>query len=196
MSGKRIFVLNGHPAGTSLSKAITERYAEGARKGGHDVRITHLHDLEFDMDFGGSQYAQKKPLEPDLQTFQTDAEWAEHIVMSAPMWWGGLPAKLKGLVDRSFLPGWGFDPRVLKLMMPTPLLLGRTGRVFITSDTPDFFFGLLHRKALFRQIKGQIFGFVGIKPTKLTHFSSANNATPEKVARWLKQVEALGHKGA
>ncbi|MEZ5507060.1 MAG: NAD(P)H-dependent oxidoreductase [Gammaproteobacteria bacterium] len=37
-----------------------------------------------------------QPLEPDLQTFQDSIVWAQHLVVVAPVWWGGLPARLKG----------------------------------------------------------------------------------------------------
>ena len=192
MSSKRIFVLNGHPAANSLSKALSETYAEAARTAGHQVRIMHLHDLDFDMDYGYAGYAKHKPLEPDLKAFQENIEWSQHVVMTAPMWWGGLPAKLKGLIDRTFLPGWAFDTRTLKMGMPAPMLKGRTARAIVTSDTPNFFFGLLYRKALLRQIKGQIFHFVGIKPARITHFSPAGKAGPDQVKAWMKTVVSLG----
>ena len=195
MSAKRIFVLNGHPAKHSLSRSIAEAYAEAAKGAGHDVRLTHIHDMEFDSDFGAAGYQAVKPLEPHLLAFQEDLEWAQHIVMTTPMWWGGLPAKLKGLFDRTLLPGWAFDTHNVKMGLPAPLLAGRTARVFLTSDTPDFFFGLVYRKALLHQIKKQIFAFVGIKPTKFVHFSAATKAGPEKVAPWLKTAAKLGAQG-
>ena len=127
MTAKRIFVLNGHPAETSLSRAFAQTYAQAAQAVGHDVRTTHLHDLDFDMDFGFAGYSKHKPLEPCLEDFQADMEWAHHIVLTTPMWWGGLPAKLKGLIDRTFLPGWAYNTRKLKRGMPTPMLNGKNG---------------------------------------------------------------------
>jgi putative NADPH-quinone reductase len=191
---RRIFVLNGHPAASSLSKAMSEAYAQAAKTAGHEVRIMHLHDLDFDMDYGFAGYANNKPLEPDLENFQANVDWAQHVVLTTPMWWGGLPAKLKGLIDRAFLPGWAFDTRTLKMGMPAPMLKGRTARAIVTSDTPNLFFGLLYRKALFRQIKGQIFHFVGLKPTKITHFAPASKAGPDQVNPWIKTVESLARR--
>lgn len=196
MSAKRIFVLNGHPAETSLCRSLAETYAEGAITAGHEVRVTHLRGLDFDPDYGFAGYAQHKPLEPVLTAFRADVDWAEHIVLVTPMWWGGLPAQLKGLIDRSFLPGWAFDTRKRnKLGMPLPLLTGRTARAIVTSDTPDFFFGLMYHKALLRQIKGQIFHFVGIKPARITHFPSASSVSPAKAERWLTTAKTLGAEG-
>lgn len=194
MQTKRIFVLNGHPARTSLSKHFAEIYEQSAQAAGHEVRLTHLSELDFDPDFGVAGHAPHKPLEQCLEAFQADIDWSEHFVVVTPMWWGGLPAKLKGVIDRTFLPGWAYDPRNMKMGMPEPLLTGRTARAIVTSDTPTFFFGLLYRKALLRQIKGQIFNFVGMKPAGTTHFAPASTADPKKVEQWAKKVTELGRK--
>ena len=196
MTSKRIFVLNGHPAATSLTRTMAQTYAAAAQKAGHEVRITHLHDIDFDMDYGFAGYAQHKPLEPCLEAVQVDIEWAEHVVLTTPMWWGGLPAKLKGLIDRVFLPGWAFDTRKQTLGMPQPMLKGRSARAIVLSDTPGIFFSLFYRNALLRQIKGQIFRFVGFKPVKISHFAPAGNATPEKADKWIGKVEAIAREGA
>ena len=149
MTQKRIFILNGHPAETSLNRTLAETYAEAALQAGHEVRLTHLHDLNFDPDFGFGGYDKQKPLEPELEQVLQDIEWSEHFVVTTPMWWGGLPAKLKGLFDRAFLPGRTFNTRKTDWMgMPTPMLSGRTGRVIITSDTPGWFLRWVYHNAM------------------------------------------------
>ncbi|WP_368187735.1 NAD(P)H-dependent oxidoreductase [Aestuariibius sp. HNIBRBA575] len=193
MSAKRILVLNGHPAETSLSKSLAEKYTQSAQEAGHDVRVLHLRDFDLDYGFGG--YSNHKPLEPCLLAFQADVDWAQHVVLLTPMWWGGMPAKLKGLFDRTLLPGWAFDTRTTKMGMPLPLLGGRTARAIVTSDTPTFLFGLMYHRSLLRQIKGQILHFIGMKPAKITHFAPASKAKPELAARWLNKVGELGRQG-
>jgi putative NADPH-quinone reductase len=188
---KRIYILNGHPAEASLSKTFTEIYAKTARAAGHEVRLTHLHDLEFDSDFGHSNFSDTKPLEPSLEQLISDIEWSEHVVLAAPLWWGGLPAKLKGAIDRTFLPGRTFDTRVKEGTLPKPMLGGRSARIIITSDTPGWYMQLIYRNAIFQQLKKQIFGFVGLKPSRFTHFTGASTAKPENVARWISKVEKI-----
>lgn len=194
---KRIFILNGHPAERSLSRTLVEAYAEQAREAGHEVRITHLHDLTFDTDFGWVNFQQPKPLEPSLEQFLQDLSWSEHFMMSTPMWWGGLPAKLKGLFDRALLPGRAFDTRNKNLIgLPLPLLSGRSARVVITSDTPGWFMRLAYKNAMIWQLRRQILEFVGLKPTKLTHLGPASEAKPEEVQRWVKLLKAMGAQAA
>ena len=189
----RILVLNGHPASASLCRALAQRYADAAREKGHELRFIHLHDMAFDSDFGLAGYAETKPLEPSLQAFLDDLEWCSHFVLVTPMWWGGLPAKLKGLFDRSLLPGRAFDTRNPAWSgMPRPLMTGRSARVIVTSDTPPLFLRLLYRNALVWQLRGQILHFVGLRPARFTLLAPASHPKPGKVQQWLDQVGRLG----
>ncbi|WP_197916764.1 NAD(P)H-dependent oxidoreductase [Thiosulfatihalobacter marinus] len=193
MTPKRIFVLDGHPAASSLTRSLAESYANAARGAGHQVRLTHLHDLEFDPDYGFGGYVNQKPLEPGLEQVLQDIEWAEHVVMATPVWWGGFPAKLKGLIDRAFLPGRTFDTRkTTAIGLPAPLLTGRTGRVLMLSDTPNWVFRLFYRNALMVQLRGQVLGFVGIRPLKITQFAGASHPRDGVVQKWLQRAAAIG----
>jgi putative NADPH-quinone reductase len=108
-----------------------------------------------------------------------------------------LPAKLKGLFDRAFLPGRAFDTRKADwLGMPSPMFSGRTGRVIMTSDTPGWFQRWIYRDAMRRQLLNQILGFVGIKPTRLTHFSGASHPKTGAVERWVNKVKKFGAAAA
>ncbi len=193
MTSKRIYILNGHPAEASLNRTLAEAYADAARKAGHEVRLTHLHDISFDPDYEFGGYERHKPLEAGLEKVLEDIEWSQHVVLTTPMWWGGLPAKLKGLFDRALLPGRTYDTRKTDWMgMPSPMLSGRTGRVFMTSDTPGWFMRWVYHNAMLRQLKDQILGFVGIKPARITHFSGASHPKPGAVERWKAEVERYG----
>lgn len=193
---KRIFILNGHPAETSLNRTFAETYAHAARAAGHDVRLTHLHDLDFDLDFEHAGFSNIKPLEPGLETLLCDIEWSEHVVVLTPLWWGGIPAKLKGAFDRALLPGRTFDTRVPAGKMPKPMLGGRSARVILTSDTPRWIMSLIYRNPVIHQLRQQILGFIGISPTRVTYFSGASHPKPGRVKSWISKVDRLGTAAA
>lgn len=189
---KRIFVLNGHPAARSLNRTLAETYASAARAAGHEVRLSHIGEMEFDLDYGFAGYAESKPLESALEGLLTDIEWSEHVVITAPMWWGSLPARLKGAIDRAFLPGRTFDTRVPAGKMPKPMLSGRSARLILTADTPKWFLSLVYSSPIIHQLRGHILRFVGITPARVTYFAGASHPKKGRVERWIGKIERLG----
>ena len=53
-------------------------------------------------------YKTQREMEPDLGHFMESVRWCDTLILFHPMWWGAAPAKLKGLIDRVFLPGIAF----------------------------------------------------------------------------------------
>lgn len=193
---RRVFILNGHPGGSSLCQSLAEAYAKAAREAGHGVRVAHIGALRFDPDFGEGSYRAIKPWEPDLQTIADAITWAGHIVLVSPMWWGHAPALTKGLIDRLLIPGFAMDPRQRRMGVPKPLLTGRTARLIVTSDTPDWYWRLVYGRNFVRAMRSQVFGFVGIKPMRCTHFSGASKAAEGRVTGWLETARAMGARAA
>jgi len=193
---QRIFILNGHPGPSSLTRQAVDRYLAAAQAAGHETRLQHLSELSFDPDRGKAGYANAKPLEPVLDESLANLEWCSHLVLAFPLWWGGFPAKTKGWIDRVFVNGRTFTTeRTTALGLPAPLLTGRSARVIITSDTPRSFLRLAYGDAILRQLKGQILGFCGFKPVKVTFFAPASHPKPGAVDTLLTQMDRLGRDG-
>jgi NAD(P)H dehydrogenase (quinone) len=193
---RRILIVDLHPARLSLSAALAQAYHDGALSAGHEVRTATLSEMAFNPDFGQAGFRNAPTLEPDLETFRENLVWAEHVVLISPMWWGGLPAKAKGLFDRMLLPGFAFDPRIRRMGLPKPLLAGRTAHFMLTSDTPAWAFWLMYGRALKRQVQRQILSYVGLKPVRHTHFSPVEHSTPQIRDRWLQGTRLLGARAA
>ena len=193
---KKILVLNGNPVAepTSFDHALASRYAGSAREAGHEVRLTHLPEMTFSPDLVHG-YHRRTELEPDLLRFQEDLRWCEHFVLVHPVWWSDLPARLKGLFDSTFLPGFSFAVQEGS-PFPKKLLAGRSARVIYTQDAPDwyyrFFVGAPTRKMLGR---GTL-GFCGFKPVRFTGMGPLKGSSTRRRDAWLEEVGALGFKGA
>jgi len=104
---KRVLVLAANPKKDSFTSHLAEAYASSAEKK-HQVQLLEISDMEFNLDLSGG-YAEDQLMEGSLKSFQESLEWCEHLVIVTPIWWGSLPAKLKGLIDRTFLPGFAFQ---------------------------------------------------------------------------------------
>jgi NAD(P)H dehydrogenase (quinone) len=62
----------------------------------------------------------------------------ERIFLVYPVWWGGLPAVLKGFVDRTFVSGqmYSFEGRPPAAIFPRGLMRDHELHAFYTLDTP------------------------------------------------------------
>jgi NAD(P)H dehydrogenase (quinone) len=190
MEKKKILLLLGHPNNASLCASLAKEYVAGAEQAGAEVRIHRVADMKFDANLHlGFQEVQA--LEPDLQRFQADMEWSQHLVMVFPLWWGGMPAVLKGLIDRTFLPGFAFKYKEGS-PFPAQLLAGRSARVIMTMDSPNFWYNWVLGRPLTKALKRQILGFSGFKPLEFTLLGNVRGSTPQKRETWLAMVRKLG----
>lgn len=187
---RKILIVLGHPRSDSLCGALAQRYADGAAAAGHTVRMMRLADLRFDPILHGG-YQGSQPLEPDLQAAREAITWADHLVFAYPIWWGAMPALLKGFIDRVFLPGFAFKYREGSPFWDR-LLSGRSAELLVTMDSPPWYYWLVNRMPGHHQMRRTILAFSGIKPVRIHSFGSVKTSTPAQREAWLAKAEQRG----
>ncbi len=188
---KKVLVVNANPKSNSLCKNVAECYALSASEK-HEVEQIHISEMNFEISLEQG-YDKTVLLEPDLLRFQALIRWSEHIVIVTPVWWGTIPAKFKGIIDRSFLPGFAFK-YVKGKAQPEKLLKGRTSELIITLDTPPCWYKYVKGNVIKKQLKNAILGFSGIKNRSSTYFGPVRNSNSARRAVWLAKVSRLANK--
>lgn len=189
---KKILVLLGHPDAHSFSGELASAYEAAAREAGHEVRRVNLGELTFDPILHRG-YKEIQPLEPDLVAMQAHWQWADHLVIVYPNWWTTMPALLKGLFDRMFLPGFAFN-----FEKPSGKLIqrlkGKTARVIVVSGTNSPFMTWLKFGDYTNEIVHGILGFAGIR-ARATTFGPCGAVGEKTCGKWLQKAAALGKRG-
>ncbi|TEW44068.1 NAD(P)H-dependent oxidoreductase [Psychromonas algicola] len=186
---KKVLVLVGNPKEKSFTNSLAEAYVNSAEKN-NQVRIIKISDLEFNIDLSCG-YDEESSMESSLKSFQESIEWCEHIVILTPIWWGTVPAKLKGLIDRTFLPDFAFQYEKGKTI-PKKLLKGRTARIVMTMDTPPWYYSLFQGAPAIKQLKGATLKFVGFNPVKTQMIGPIISSSKESRKKWIKNISKLG----
>jgi putative NADPH-quinone reductase len=116
-------IVVAHPEANSFNRALALAAQQTLESHGNQVRLSDLHARGFAPDEHPRHYSRRKnherfdalteqrfsaehdTLPQDVATECDDLMWAELLVLQFPLWWFGMPAILKGWMDRVFVYG-------------------------------------------------------------------------------------------
>lgn len=185
---KNILILNGNPKAKSFGKKLADEYELEARES-VNVRRFNLSDMAFNpsLDCG---YDDSQALEASLLEFQDAVTWADHLLIISPVWWGGVPAKLKGIFERVFLPGFAFRYETDN-PFPIQLLKGKTYRLLLTMDAPKEY-AEEQAKPVLEQLGKFTLDYSGIEAEEPFLFSSVSFASEHELQGYIDQIKNIG----
>jgi len=185
----RIYLLMAHPDAISFNGALADAYEAAARQRGHEIRRHDLGRLNFDPILHRG-YEVIQELEPDLLAAQENIAWCEHWVIFYPVWWGSVPALLKGFFDRVLLPGFAYHPHETGPFWDKRLT-GRTARIVTTADAPSLYLWWQYRNSDLNTIRRAVLNYCGIGPVKSTRIGSVRFLSADKRRQWLERMPGL-----
>jgi NAD(P)H dehydrogenase (quinone) len=197
---QNILVVIGHPSKKSLSHKLAHAYADGAKEAGKSVKVLDVYDLKKELPLVDYQdfpdWARDKDVREHYQAMITEAD---KLVFFHPIWWGGLPPKLKNFIDQTLTPGFAykfgprkFVPQALNIL-PTGYLKDKKAHVFITYDAYTavyllVFFPFVVTWAVF------VFFYCGITKMRFTLHGRVRYASETKRSKWHERARTLGSK--
>ena len=189
---KKIFVLLGNPDKDSLTGELANLYENNAKEAGHEVKRMNIGDMQFNpvLEKG---YKQIQELEGSLKEMQENVKWCDHLVIIYPNWWCTMPAKLKGMFDRAWLPGFAFNFDKEKKQV-IQRLQGKTARVIVTAGTMSPFWTWWKFGDFTNEISRGILGFAGMS-VAISTFGPCDNCAPEETESWKQLMKVLGKSG-
>jgi putative NADPH-quinone reductase len=107
----RALVVYCHPRETSFTAAVRDVVIGKLRDAGAEVRLIDLYARGFDPVLAAHEHEiyedetlNRVPVQQDCD----DLAWCDTLIFVYPTWWYGLPAMLKGWLDRVLVPGLAF----------------------------------------------------------------------------------------
>lgn len=184
-----ILVVYAHPSPKSFNHAILETVLDEARLKGYTSAVRDLYAEKFNpvLSDADIESFNRGKIPSDIKAMQEAVREAKVVIFIHPIWWFGIPAILKGWIDRVFSYGfaYGHDSRGVK-----PLLTGRNAIVINTAggaEGPSY--DETGFKDAFIKLTDQgIYDFVGLEILLRRMFFEVPSASDEKRREMLETL--------
>lgn len=182
-----VLIIYAHPNPNSFNHAVLEKVKKGLHESDHDVTIIDLYKENFDPVLKFDDTFRRRDLKDDPRTerYRTLVKNADHFIFIYPVWWYGLPAILKGFLDRVFVAGFAYTYEGL---LPKGLLAGKSAWVIYSIDSPNWFVRLVRRNTEWTVMKKAILQFCGIRSVKRMMMAGMKGISLKKREKWLEFV--------
>jgi NAD(P)H dehydrogenase (quinone) len=122
----KYLIVYAHPEPKSLNGALRDRAVAALTAAEHEVIVSDLYAMRFKAVADGDDFPARDPADPlnyalaSKQAFENGGQspeiaeeqrrllWADVVVLQFPFWWYGMPAILKGWIDRVYAFGFAY----------------------------------------------------------------------------------------
>jgi NAD(P)H dehydrogenase (quinone) len=159
-------VILAHPNPQSFNSAVAQAVKDELEKSGVSVKFKDLYAMNWNPVLSQADFDSFHNGKPpaDLMAEQADVNWADVIIMVAPIWWTSVPAILKGYIDRVFSLGFAYE---YTPNGPRGKLGGKKGLLITTSGADEASANANGMMAsLKRTLLDGFFGFCGFSEFK------------------------------
>ena len=122
-----VLIVFAHPEPKSFNGALKDKAVNALKEAGHNVKVSDLYQMKWKADLGQSDFQGERrnsefldlsgeqehmmatygPTD-DVRAEQEKIIWCDVLIFQFPMWWFGMPAILKGWVDRTMTRGFAY----------------------------------------------------------------------------------------
>jgi len=181
-------IIYAHPNPASLNHFLKQTVLESLENSAEEIIIRDLNEINFNPvlsldDMSGQRMGQ---VAEDVQKEQDFISWADRIIFIYPIWWTGMPAIMKGYIDRVFSYGFSYryDQGIQK-----GLLAGKKAIIINSHGKSNAEYeesGM--DKALALTSDTGIFNYCGFEIQQHFYFDKADRATSEDIFEWQNQI--------
>ncbi|WP_337968837.1 NAD(P)H-dependent oxidoreductase [uncultured Flavobacterium sp.] len=182
-------IIYAHPNSASLNHFFKQTVVESLEKKGEEVIVRDLNEINFNPvlsleDMHGQRMGK---VADEIKTEQDFITWADQLIFIYPIWWTGMPAIMKGFIDRVFSYGFAYryDQGIQK-----GLLTGKKAIIINSHGKSNAEYEAMGMdKALELTSDTGIFTYCGLEIQKHFYFDKADRASAESIEDWENQIK-------
>jgi len=182
-------IIYAHPNLGSLNHFFKQTILETLQESGEEIEVRDLYEINFNPvlslnDMNGQRMGK---VAPEVHTEQDFITWADRIIFVYPIWWTGMPAIMKGYIDRVFSYGFAYryDNGVQKGLLTgkKTVIVNSHGKSNAEYEASGM------DKALALTSDTGIFTYCGLDIQAHYYFDKADRASDENIEEWKNQIQ-------
>lgn len=184
----KILIIYAHPYEGSFNNAILETTQSSLASSTHDYEIIDLNKEGFNPVLRKEElkiYPQGKFLDPQVGEYLKKLKAAAHLVFIFPIWWGGVPAILKGFFDKVFLKKETYE---FKGLRPVAKLKGKSATVISTMNSPKIFYSFYLKSPVKQTVIKSTLKLCGVKKVKWFELARVVSVSDKKRKKMLAKI--------
>jgi len=181
-------IVFAHPNTHSLNAQLKNALVEHLQHLNHIVQVRDLYQINFNpvLSFEDIKRQRQGQVVQEVSREQDYIKWADHITFIHPIWWTGLPAILKGYIDRVF--SYGFAYQYVDGVQQG-LLEGKQVVVINThGKSASYYIDMGMLNALSLTSDTGIYTYAGLTLNKHFFFDQADRASGLQIENWKQQI--------
>ncbi|KFF06520.1 NAD(P)H-dependent oxidoreductase [Flavobacterium reichenbachii] len=181
-------IIYTHPNSSSLNHFFKQVIIKSLEESGHEVELRDLYQIGFNpvLSLGDIEGQRMGKVAADIKEEQDFIEWADRIIFIYPIWWTGMPAIMKGYIDRVF--SYGFAYRYDQGIQKGLLTGKKTIIVNSHGKSNQEYEEIGMDKALTLTSDKGIFNYCGLEIQKHFYFDKADRASTDNIVEWESQI--------
>lgn len=184
-------IIYAHPNQDSLNHSLKESVITTLKKDNHEFVIRDLYQLDFNPVLSSEDIKGQRQghVAIDVCQEQEYISWAESITFIYPIWWTGMPAIMKGYIDR--VMSYGFAYRYNQGVQQG-LLEGKQAVIINTHGKSNAEYEATGMdKALLLTSDEGIYNYCGLEVKKHFFFDRADRAASENIEKWKNEIQSI-----
>ena len=182
-------IIYAHPNEGSLNHHFMQTVEKILQSKNQEIEIRDLYQLNFNpilslQDMQGQRIGK---VAEDVKQEQDYISWADHLTFIYPIWWTGMPAIMKGYIDRVF--SYGFAYRYDQGIQKGLLTDKQTTIINTQGKSKSEYENIGMDKALSLTSDKGIFTYCGLKINQHFFFDKADKTHAETIEEWSTQIK-------
>jgi len=189
----KALIIYAHPYEGSFCHAVKEKVVETLKNEGKEYNLIDLYEDNFNPVMSGEDlklYSKGETTDKNVERYLEILGETDSLFVIFPVWWGVMPAILKGFFDKVFLPKRAYVYMKSGLLKPKFPQIKKTV-IFNTLGGPKIYHNWILLFPVKKVVVNTTLKMIGAKSVKILQFDSMKKSSDQKRAKWLENVKKI-----